>query len=82
MNEKDRERELGMGRKITRRDFMNGVSIAVASSIVAANSPWLEAFGVPASPVRSGERSELLSAGENRHAGQPRWLLGGCAHAA
>ena len=50
MNEKDRERELGMGCKITRRDFLNGVSIAVGSSIVAANSPWLEAFGVPQSP--------------------------------
>ena len=51
MKEKDRERALGMGRKITRRDFMNGVSIAVGSSIVAANSPWLEAFGVPQSPL-------------------------------
>ena len=50
MKEKDRERALGMGRRITRRDFMNGVSIAVGSSIVAANSPWLEAFGVPQSP--------------------------------
>ncbi|MGA8431001.1 MAG: NAD(P)-binding protein [Candidatus Sulfotelmatobacter sp.] len=50
MDEKDRERELGMGRKITRRDFLNGVSIAVGSSLVAANSPWLEALGVPQSP--------------------------------
>jgi spermidine dehydrogenase len=50
MSEKNRERELGMGREITRRDFMNGVSIAVGSSLIAANSPWLEAFGVPQSP--------------------------------
>jgi spermidine dehydrogenase len=50
MGEKDRGRELGMGREITRRDFLNGVSIAVGSSVLAANSPWLEAFGMPQSP--------------------------------
>src|SRR3984957_8735905 len=49
MDEKDRGSELGMGRAITRRDFLNGVSIAIGSSIIAANSPWLEAFGVPQS---------------------------------
>lgn len=36
--------------EITRRDFLNGVSIAVGSSIVAANSPWLDVFGLPQSP--------------------------------
>jgi spermidine dehydrogenase len=35
--------------KITRRDFFNGVSIAVGTSLLA-HSPWLEAFGVPQSP--------------------------------
>ncbi len=34
---------------ITRRDFLNGVSIAVGASL-AAESPWMEAFGVPDSP--------------------------------
>jgi hypothetical protein len=28
MSDKDRDRELGMEREITRRDFLNGVSIA------------------------------------------------------
>jgi spermidine dehydrogenase len=41
---------LGMGREITRRDFLNGVSIAVGTSLVATNPTWLEAFGVPQSP--------------------------------
>ena len=50
MSCKDRDRELGMGRKITRRDFLNGISIAVGTSLLAANSTWLEAFGVPQSP--------------------------------
>jgi len=50
MSGKDRDRELGMGREITRRDFLNGISIAVGASLVAANSTWLEAFGVPQSP--------------------------------
>src|SRR5579862_3851679 len=34
---------------ITRRDFLNGVSIAVGAKLVAG-SPWLEAFGIPHSP--------------------------------
>ena len=50
MCDQDKDRELGMGREITRRDFLNGVSIAVGSSLIAANSTWLEAFGVPQSP--------------------------------
>ena len=43
------DRELGMARTITRRDFLNGVSIAVGASLVAGN-PWLDAFGIPDSP--------------------------------
>ncbi len=39
-----------MGREITRRDFLNGVSIAVGSSLIAKNSTWLNAFGIPQSP--------------------------------
>src|SRR5690349_21612360 len=36
-------------RSVTRRDFLNGVSIAVGASLVA-DSPWVEAFGIPDSP--------------------------------
>ena len=43
------DRELGMARTITRRDFLNGVSIAVGASLVPGN-PWLDAFGIPDSP--------------------------------
>src|SRR6202022_4656787 len=50
MNNKSQDRNLGMGREITRRDFLNGVSIAVGTSLMSANSTWLEAFGVPQSP--------------------------------
>jgi spermidine dehydrogenase len=37
-----------MGHDITRRDFLNGVSIAVGASLVSTS--WPEAFGVPQSP--------------------------------
>src|SRR5271163_3542036 len=50
MSDRDHDRELGMGREITRRDFLNGVSIAVGTSLIAANSTWLHAFGIPQSP--------------------------------
>ena len=39
-----------MDRSIARRDFLNGVGIAVGSSLLPANSKWLEAFGIPQSP--------------------------------
>ncbi len=42
------DHDLGMGRSISRRDFLNGVSIAVGASLVG--SPWLQAFGIPDSP--------------------------------
>jgi spermidine dehydrogenase len=38
MTDKSRDRELGMGGKITRRDFLNGVSIAVGGSILASSA--------------------------------------------
>ena len=38
MNERKRDRELGMERKIARRDFLNGVSVAVGASLVAPNT--------------------------------------------
>jgi spermidine dehydrogenase len=50
MSSKDRDRELGMWRDITRRDFLNGVSVAVGSSLLGANSTWLEAFSGTQSP--------------------------------
>ena len=34
---------------VTRRDFLNGVSIAVGASLTVG-TPWLEAFGIPDSP--------------------------------
>lgn len=46
MNTK-RDRELGMANAISRRDFLNGVSIAVGASLLPAESSWLELFGVP-----------------------------------
>jgi spermidine dehydrogenase len=50
MSHEKQDRELCMQEKITRRDFLNGVSIAVGASLLATNPLWLEAFGVPQSP--------------------------------
>jgi spermidine dehydrogenase len=50
MGKKNQDRELGMRRDITRRDFLNGISIAVGTSLIATNPTWLETFGVPQSP--------------------------------
>src|SRR5271169_6649676 len=50
MSQKKRDRELGMQQEITRRDFLNGVSIAVGTSLLASNPLWVEVFGIPQSP--------------------------------
>jgi spermidine dehydrogenase len=44
-----RGRKLGMGRRISRRDFLNGFSVAVGGGLLAAQTNWLEAFGTPQS---------------------------------
>src|SRR5271169_682078 len=40
-----RDRELGMDRKITRRDFLGGVAIAVGGSVLTTSAPWLYGLG-------------------------------------
>lgn len=39
------DRDLGMDRPITRRDFLNGVAVALTSTVI--RPPWLEAYGLP-----------------------------------
>src|SRR5580698_9207924 len=45
MSDDSRDRELGMNRKITRRDFLDGVALTVGGSVLAASTPWLRALG-------------------------------------
>jgi spermidine dehydrogenase len=45
MSGDSRDRELGMNRKITRRDFLDGVAVAVGGSILASSAPWLHGLG-------------------------------------
>jgi spermidine dehydrogenase len=47
VSENSRDRELGMDRKITRRDFLNGVSLAVGGSILASSAGSIFALGEP-----------------------------------
>ena len=51
---KKSDRELGMDREITRRDFLNGASIAIAGAVVApgaAGAQGRDASGAPAAPL-------------------------------
>lgn len=47
------DRELGIDREITRRDFLNGVGVALTSSLVAPT--WLEAAGLGPGVGASGQ---------------------------
>jgi spermidine dehydrogenase len=44
---KKRDRALGMGSNITRRDFLNGCAITVGASLAATSPGWLEAMSSP-----------------------------------
>ncbi|MGH9746549.1 MAG: NAD(P)-binding protein, partial [Candidatus Acidiferrales bacterium] len=39
-----------MDRRIARRDFLNGVGVAVGASLLPSNYSWLETLGIPQSP--------------------------------
>src|SRR2546423_15643457 len=39
-----------MHRRITRRDFLNGFSLAAGSSFLLPGNYWTDSFGLPASP--------------------------------
>jgi len=45
MSHNSRDRELGMNRKITRRDFLDGAALTVGGSVLAASTPWLHSLG-------------------------------------
>jgi spermidine dehydrogenase len=51
VNSRKRDDELGMRGRITRRDFLNGFSLAVGGSLAMPGGVWTEAFGLPGSPV-------------------------------
>jgi spermidine dehydrogenase len=44
MSDKQRDRELGMDKKITRRDFLDGVALTIGGAAVALNAPCLHAL--------------------------------------
>jgi spermidine dehydrogenase len=79
MNRKKREHELGMASNIARRDFLNGVGIAVGASLIGKNRFLLETFGVPDSafapendpsyypPAKTGLRGSHVGSFEVAH---------------
>lgn len=54
MSEKSKDRELGMDRKITRRDFLDGVALAVGGAVVASAAPHVFALsGLDSAPEKN-----------------------------
>jgi spermidine dehydrogenase len=56
MTEKDRDRRLGMNRRITRRDFLNGVAFAVGA-LGTASVPAL-GLGLPSDPKAADQSAD------------------------
>ena len=67
-----RDRELGMHRKITRRDFLNGVAVTAG----AAMMPWdLSAAGFGQAAVGPESSPNYYPPALTGHARQPSWLI-------
>jgi spermidine dehydrogenase len=49
---------LGMKRRVTRRDFMNGASIAVGATLALSRGAWGKAFGLPAAPLEPSQAGD------------------------
>jgi spermidine dehydrogenase len=50
VSERKRDAELGMRREITRRDFLNGFSVAVGGLLALPDAVWGEVFGMAKAP--------------------------------
>ncbi len=80
MSEKKRDRELGMGRRITRRDFLDGLAVGIgalgsasltgwaSSAHAAANTAYSPAPGGPYPPALHGMRGSQPGAFDVAHA--------------
>jgi spermidine dehydrogenase len=74
MTEKSTDRALGMDRSISRRDFLNGVALAVTASLpfpsVAASTETLAAQDSPTyyPPLLTGLRGSHTGSFETAHA--------------
>jgi spermidine dehydrogenase len=55
MSHSEEDRRLGMGRSITRRDFLNGVAIGVTGAYAACHAPKALAKSPPANPNDNGD---------------------------
>ncbi|HUO35496.1 MAG TPA: FAD/NAD(P)-binding protein [Candidatus Acidoferrum sp.] len=53
MGKDSRDRELGMDREITRRDFLDGVAIAIGGTALGMGAPWLHAAQAGYDPEKS-----------------------------
>ena len=53
-----KEAQLGMDRNITRRDFLNGCSVAVGGSIALKNAKWIETLGLADAPANAQQQSQ------------------------
>lgn len=58
MTYEKRDRELGMHRRISRRDFLNGFGVAIGGSLIAHDPAWSAGFGSPLSGVYPENNSE------------------------
>src|ERR1700741_1275757 len=59
------DHNLGMDRKITRRDFVNGIAVASAGAIALPR--WMEAQELDYPPARTGMRGDHAGSFEAAH---------------
>ena len=70
MNDKQRDRDLGMDRAISRRDFLDGVAVTVGGAVLAMHAPNASAQGTASDypPAKTGLRGDQADVHKFAHA--------------
>ena len=73
MSQEPSDRELGMGRRITRRDFLNGMAVGIG---VLGSAGFAELASAADGAADAGHSAKwILSAGTHGYEGQPAGRL-------
>lgn len=77
MSNEKHDRELGMNRVIPRRDFLNGMSLAIGGSLTGPQEFWAAMLAAADKPYAPEKEPGYYPPSRTGNAREPRRVLGG-----
>ena len=81
MSNEKRDRELGMDQPIRRRDFLNGMSLAIGASLAAPSALWTAMLSASDQAYAPEKAAAYYPPAKKGDAREPRWVVGSCVWA-